>query len=241
MRFLSNLSIRNKLMVITMIVSLTALLIASGVFLAKDVVIGRRQLLAQIGTDAEMVSRNSTAALSFQNQADAAEILSALRAADNIDAAWIFTPDGKVFATYFRDKEFSPPSAGFIHQSAPLLENDFFQISRPVVLNDQTIGTVVVRSNVFELNERYHDYIKVIFLVIVASSIISLVLVARLQHAVSRPILNLAETAKTVSTEKNYAVRAQSYGHDELGTLVSCFNEMLDEIQRRDAQLLAHR
>ena len=79
MRFFRNLSIRNKLMLITMIVSMAALMIASGMFLAKDVTIGRRQLLAAIGTDAEMVSRNSTAALSFQNQGDAAEILSRLR------------------------------------------------------------------------------------------------------------------------------------------------------------------
>ena len=162
-------------------------------------------------------------------------------AADNIDAAWTFTPDGKVFATYFRDKEFPVPTAGFIRKAEPLRKSDFFQVSRPVMLNGQTIGAVVVRSNVNELNERYHDYIKVIILVISAASLISLVLVARLQRAVSGPILSLAETAKAVSSKKNYAMRAKSYCNDELGTLVTVFNQMLDEIQRRDEQLQSHR
>jgi signal transduction histidine kinase/CheY-like chemotaxis protein/HPt (histidine-containing phosphotransfer) domain-containing protein len=239
-QFFRNLSIRSKLMVITMIVSTISLLVASGAFLAKDASIGRRELLESIGTDADMVSRNSTAALSFQNQADAAETLSALRAADNIDAAWTFTTDGKVFATYFRDHEFPTPTAEFIRGGVPFEGSNFFQVSRPVVLNDQTIGTVVVRCNLDALTERYHDYIKVILLVITASTGIALVLVARLQRAVSGPILNLAETAKTVSSEKNYKLRAKNSGKDELGTLVDCFNQMLDEIQRRDQELQTH-
>ncbi|HMB94672.1 MAG TPA: ATP-binding protein, partial [Tepidisphaeraceae bacterium] len=222
-------------------VSLIALLVASGVFLAKDVLSVRRELLESIGTDADMISRNSTAALSFQNQNDAADTLSALRAAEYIDAAWVFTPDGKVFATYFRDRAFPAPGVDFIHQTAPLLESDFFQVVRPVILNGQLVGSVVVRSNLFDLNDRYHDYIKVILLTIIASSIISLILVARLQRAVSGPILDLANTAKTVSSEKNYSLRAKPCGTDELGTLVGGFNEMLDEIQRRDQQLKAHR
>jgi signal transduction histidine kinase/DNA-binding response OmpR family regulator len=241
MGFFRNLSIRSKLMFITMMVSTISLLTASGVFLVKDIVNLRRELLEKIGTDADMVSRNITAALSFQNQSDADDTLSALRADDSVDAAWTFTPDGKIFATYFRDASFPTPDASFIHRSEPLLTRDFFQICRPVALNGQIIGAVVVRSNLLELNQRYHDYIHVIVLVISLASLIALILVMRLQRAVSRPILDLAATAKAVSTEKNFAMRAQAGGGAELGELVDCFNQMLEEIQQRDEQLKAHR
>jgi signal transduction histidine kinase/DNA-binding response OmpR family regulator len=241
MDFFRNLSIRSKLMFITMTVSTISLLTASGVFLAKDIVSLRRELLEKIGTDADMVSRNITAALSFQNQSDADDTLSALRADGSVDAAWTFTPDGKVFATYFRDGTFPTPDAAFIHRGEPLLEHSYFQICRPVTLNGQLIGAVVVRSNLLELNQRYHDYIEVIALVISLASLIALVLVMRLQRAVSKPILDLAALAKAVSTEKNYAMRAKGGGTDELGTLVDCFNQMLKEIQERDEQLKAHR
>jgi PAS domain S-box-containing protein len=47
----------------------------------------------------------------------------------------------------------------------------------------------------------------------------------------------LAKTAKAISIRKDYTIRAQKHGRDELGLLVQGFNEMLDEIQTRDAAL----
>src|SRR3954468_13042672 len=96
---LRNLSIRAKLTLIAMIVSTAALLVASFAFLAKDVMIVRRELLAAVGIHAEMVGNNSTAALRFQDPHDAADVLSALRADANIDPAWIYTPDQRIFAS----------------------------------------------------------------------------------------------------------------------------------------------
>src|SRR3954467_7810842 len=103
MSFFRNLSIRAKLTLITMIVSTAALLVASFAFLTKDVMIVRRELLSAVGIHADMVGNNSTAALRFQDPHDAADVLSALRADANIDAAWIYTPDSRVFATYNRE------------------------------------------------------------------------------------------------------------------------------------------
>ncbi|WDT82527.1 MAG: PAS domain-containing protein [Candidatus Manganitrophus sp.] len=47
----------------------------------------------------------------------------------------------------------------------------------------------------------------------------------------------MAKTAKAISIRKDYTIRAQKHGQDELGLLVQGFNEMLDEIQTRDAAL----
>jgi signal transduction histidine kinase/CheY-like chemotaxis protein len=58
-----------------------------------------------------------------------------------------------------------------------------------------------------------------------------------LQRVISRPIFHLAQTAKVVSTQKNYAVRAIKESNDELGRLIDDFNEMLSQIQERDAAL----
>ena len=77
--------------------------------------------------------------------------------------------------------------------------------------------------------------------IIISVTLIALLLVSRLQRFVSRPIVNLTEIAKAVSAEKNYSLRAKSHGKDELGELVRCFNEMLEEIQQRDTVLQAHR
>jgi PAS domain S-box-containing protein len=59
-----------------------------------------------------------------------------------------------------------------------------------------------------------------------------------LQRASTRPILQLAETARIVSRERNYSVRVSAAtGNDEADHLVAAFNEMLVQIQERDAAL----
>jgi signal transduction histidine kinase len=54
-------------------------------------------------------------------------------------------------------------------------------------------------------------------------------------------VVHLAQTAKAVSGAKDYTIRAEKHTNDELGQLVEGFNEMLEEIQRRDDELRVHR
>jgi signal transduction histidine kinase len=70
------------------------------------------------------------------------------------------------------------------------------------------------------------------------SLIASLLLSARLQRRISDPILELVQTARTVSDQKNYAVRASATaGTGEVGLLANTLNEMLNQIERQDAEL----
>ena len=64
---------------------------------------------------------------------------------------------------------------------------------------------------------------------------------SRIQRYISDPILRLAEVARSVALEKNYSVRAAKQSNDELGQLVDGFNEMLGQIQPRDAALQSAR
>ena len=77
--------------------------------------------------------------------------------------------------------------------------------------------------------------------VVSVSSVLAFLLVWKLQGIISGPIEQLAETVQTILEEKNFTIFATRSGNDELGRLIDGFNEMLAEIQRRDAQLKAHR
>ena len=60
---------------------------------------------------------------------------------------------------------------------------------------------------------------------------------ALLERALSRPVLQLAETAQRVSEQKDYSIRAKKYAQDELGQLTDQFNRMLEKIQDHDKAL----
>ena len=53
----------------------------------------------------------------------------------------------------------------------------------------------------------------------------------------SKPILAVVQTARLVSEEKDYGVRAKKYGRDEIGQLVDAFNDMLEQVEQRDQQI----
>ncbi|HWM90380.1 MAG TPA: ATP-binding protein [Thermoanaerobaculia bacterium] len=74
--------------------------------------------------------------------------------------------------------------------------------------------------------------------VLLASSLVALLISSKLQRLISEPILQLVQTAHAVSERKDFSVRAARHSDDELGLLVGAFNEMLEQIQRRDASLV---
>ena len=58
-----------------------------------------------------------------------------------------------------------------------------------------------------------------------------------MQRFISQPIQKLAEASQAVAANKNYSVRVPKHAEDELGELVDGYNEMLAQIEARDAAL----
>ena len=67
--------------------------------------------------------------------------------------------------------------------------------------------------------------------VLLISFMIAFILSNRLQDLVTMPVMNLVQTMKRVSREKNYSLRSRAAGKDEIGSLIDSFNEMLSEIE----------
>ena len=63
---------------------------------------------------------------------------------------------------------------------------------------------------------------------------------ARLRAEEMASLAKHAETARRISEQKDYTLRLHSEYTDEIGTLTASLNEMLQQIQLRDAQLLAY-
>lgn len=58
-----------------------------------------------------------------------------------------------------------------------------------------------------------------------------------LRRTVVVPVAGLAQVARKVAEERNYALRAVRHGHDEIGRLVDAFNTMLEQVERHERQL----
>src|SRR6267378_922801 len=99
------------------------------------------------------------------------------------------------------------------------------------------VGTLFLQSDMRQWSIRARRYASILVIFVLVSGLFAFLVSSKLQGLISRPILHLEDTMRTVSANKNYGVRAvRSYG-DEIGRLIDGFNTMLSEIQQRDTAL----
>ena len=217
---LRDMSIGRKVTVIILSVTAVSLLLACSVMVSYDLVVYRRAIVTNASTLADMVADNSTAALTFGDEKSAPDVLRSLRTQPHITAACLYTLDGKTFAIYLRDKDssFSPPPP---RPSGNFFENGRMLQFHTIRLGKDSIGTVYLESDFSEMRARLRTYPVAIALTIVISSVVAFLLARRLQSVVSGPILDLVQTTKRVSIERNYAIRCPVTSEDEIGLLVA--------------------
>jgi len=237
---LRDLTIRRKLMAITMIAAGAALLLTCSCFVVYELITFRAGLARRLSTQAEIVGNNCAAALVFKDPESARATLGALRAEPGIISARIYTPNGAVFASYARDPNAgsvtpSPPPAG--EAAGHSFELGRLVVFQPIKFDEAPIGTVLIESDLAEMKSRLQRYALIVLGVLLASFVLVHWTSSRLQGVITGPVVHLAATAQAVSSGRDYSVRAVSESRDELGLLVRAFNEMLEGIQGRDAAL----
>src|ERR1700722_10390671 len=235
---LQDLSIKRKLLLITMLTSTVALVLFSASFLVYDLISFRHFLSEDLATQADIIGYNSAAAMAFKDQNAATETLAALKAKEDITAAVLYSSDGKIFARYVR--------ANFDHPSLPekmpqadgfRFNASYLEVFRGVSLNGEPAGRLFLQSDMSQWNSRARRYATFLLMFVLGADLLALLIASKLQNLISRPILRLEDTMRMVSSKKNYEVRALKFYDDEIGRLIDGFNTMLAEIQERDTAL----
>src|SRR5262245_30106241 len=235
-RLLGQPSITRKQTLVIMMTSCASLLLACAGFVGYEVVTFRQAMVENLSTLADIVANNSTAAVEFGIKESARENLAMLQSERSVEAAWILTKSGEVFAEHQRiaQRIKSLPELG---NGEFRFTRDALVLKRPIRKDGEAIGAVCVRSNLAALYSRLWKYASIGGILLLASTLVAFLLSLRFQRVISRPILDLAEAAHAVAQVKNYSLRAPKRTEDEIGTLIDGFNEMLVQIQERDAAL----
>lgn len=241
MRAFRNYSIRQKLTWMNMLVSGAALLLACAAFAAYELADFRQTLERSLSIQAQIIGANSVSALMIKDPDDARETLAALRAAPDIVSATVFDSSGKVFARYSRDGNSAAAPLEALPGNA-IQEFRFTSrqliLSRAIEVHGKRIGTVRIRSDLNEVNGRLLRYAGIVAAVLGVSLLAAFAFSSIFQKATAKPIVELARTARIVSREKKYSIRAPVMTNaDEIAVLVDAFNEMLEQIQQRDTAL----
>jgi two-component system, sensor histidine kinase and response regulator len=236
---LKRLSIRVKLTLVMMAASTVGLIITAAAFTIHDASVFRSSLARDLESLASVLGANSAAPLAFDDSKFATELLHGLDAVPYVTRAVLYGAGGEPFASY------ASPALG--HAALPAIGAEGVRftdthvlVQRQVRLGGDVVGNLVLQADLSELDTRLKAYARLAAMVLVAAIGIVLVLATQLQRVISTPILQLAETARRVSIQKDYSVRVPSDRQDEMGTLVRGFNEMLEQIEARNLELRRH-
>ena len=232
--------IKQKLTAMLVSISGLVLLLTSAAFAGYQYWSLRLATRDALAVRGRIIAANSTASLAFANDADAREILSALRTDQHIVAAVLYDKSGHVFAAY------PVGAAPDVVPTAP--GPDGYRFERGLLIGFQPVeesgsrrlGTLYLASDLGAIYDTFR-LSGVIGLAVMAVALLAAYFLSRiLQGTISEPILALAETAKAVSTRQDYSVRAPKLGADELGTLTDSFNQMLGRIAQQNDELQRH-
>ncbi|CAM2069609.1 Histidine kinase [Sulfidibacter corallicola] len=238
----AKLTIKAKLILLVVTINMVVLGLACSSFLVIELMTFRSKLVQDLSILAEITAANSQAAVYFRDDEAAKETLGSLRANRSVVLGRIYTPDGRVFADYRRPDgpSFEPPAVPRDHEGISL-GSGLIHIFQPIVLDGQHIGTCYICTDLRELHQSLRNFGLAAALVALVSMLLASLLASRFQMLISGPILHLLDTSvKVAHDDTGYTIRAKKYGHDEIGRLTEGFNAMLDEIQRREAELEKH-
>jgi PAS domain S-box-containing protein len=250
MRF-QNLSIKRKLIAISMLTSAVALFFALAIYVAGAFFATRDVTLERISSLARVVGINCVAALTFNDPEAAGETLKALSAEPQIVFARIYDDKGAPFAEYRRadrlekhEKDLIPAAVEPVLKSAAAVYNLSYryhdgelQVIAPILLDKRPIGAVAVTSDLSESVRNMKRVAALSLIVLFICFGVAYAVSSMAQRTISGPIAGLTGIMNKVSQDKDYSVRVSGESHDELGTLFRGFNQMLSEIQARDEKL----
>jgi len=233
-----DISLRRRLVLLTMVSSSAGLVFALLIYLVYNEHLARENKVEDLQAAGNIVGMNSTAAVVFDDRAEGERVLQALQTKEDIREGALFLPDGRVFAEYKRGDYQGGLSAGRVARGEGIYwDANCVGIVQPIRLEGREIGKLYLEAGLSDLRqERWHT---VLLAIPVLGTTLVLVYFLTLvqQKSIVQPIRLLAHVAGRVAEEKNYSLRGPSLHGPELKQLGSAFDHMLEVIECRDLEL----
>jgi signal transduction histidine kinase/DNA-binding response OmpR family regulator len=227
-QWFERLPIGSKLTMLAILVAGMALLLAGVVLTIADYRADQQDMWVRLETQAKITARDSAAAVAFDDREAATRSLSALSADASIVAAEIHYASGGVLARFGRDLSAAPDRNELVHV-------------RTDIELDGVIGSLQLWANRNELKEGILQRAWLLAAVIVGALGFASLAALGMQRFISKPILALSRAAESVTRVRDYSLRVHVHNNDEIGRLIVAFNDMLGQIEARDAELLRAR
>ena len=226
MKFINNLSIPTKIVLLIVTISTINIIAASIYFLNYEKRVYDRDIVNRINILAEIVGENNTVTMLFGYKQEAEEDLTSLKKDKYILKVQLIKEDNSEFAVYTsennREKfDFAYP----VTKDTVVFYDDVAIINKIIVKEDELVGAVRLKYSLNEYSKKVENYTEKTAMILFASVFLSLILAFIFQKIITKSIFSLNNTMNEISTKKDYSIRSKINTKDEIGKLSEGFEE----------------
>src|SRR5215470_5441436 len=192
-KLFSQVSLRQRLLVLTMLTSGSGIVLGCAAFFLYDSHEARNRKVEELKSVADLVGTNSAAALAFDDPVNGTKLLSALTTRKNIRCGVLYRTDGSYFASYVR----SDWSGRLLLPETPaegvVWKPSLLSYSASVAMEGRSLGTLYLEADLVDLQKRQKEFAKLTLGVALAGLLAVYFLTNALQRGLTNPILEEIE------------------------------------------------
>ena len=229
-------SLRERLTVLVVLAIICAVVIATASSVWREIQQYNADTRATLHSYATIFASTIAADVKAENVAGVHQSLRAINGLPGIVHVRVLREDGTTFAAL----------GGMVALNGMDLNGNIDAMKEiavgraAIIAGGEPYGVLAIYADTSGLSERVLNLIWDAAVASLFAISFGLLIALRLQRSVTNPIVELAKVMSAVRETGDFGKRATRQSNDETGALVDAFNDMLNEIQERDAQLLAH-
>lgn len=235
MKFIRDLSIKNKLIIIILTIVLSSIIILFATFITRDIKFFKNEMVSLSRMTAKIVGVDCVPPLTFNDVKGGTGILQKLRDLQSVDYACIYNNNHRIFASFGTMADTNKYNY-LISSPSAIFEGDYLYVLEPIEYDGNKYGDIFLILTTRQLYKRIEDHIFVMSLIAVVVIILAYILALWLQKLISKPILSLAKVTEDISKSADYSQKVKRQTNDEIGILYDSFNNMLEQIHLREEE-----
>jgi signal transduction histidine kinase len=235
--FFRDLALQRKLLLVSVMTTVAALLVALLTLAFYDLLVVRPRLAQDLASRMDLLSLNLDVDLNFGDRNAAKRTLEALRSSPDVQSACLFDAIRQPFAYYTPAGKIDCAWPRHLGEAGHRFHGNALTMLAPVYYESEVVGYLLVDYKLPPPGERLRQYglvLGVVLLTLFSGSVLFALLMRQL---VTQPLLGLYSVAERVTREQRYDLRAPLTGQDEVGRLAQAFNDMLATVAAHDAAL----
>jgi len=232
MKILSKFSIKQKIIYITLLVTISSIAIIFTADILNNLSRFRSDLINSRTLSTQLIAENCITTLVFDDKEGANVILKTLKEVPDVLGAFLFDAKGNEFAHYFRGEmiKYRPGT----NISGNWFDGHLLYINKPVTYKNEKVGFINIVISTEILKHQNRKYLLTTIFTLIAILIGATLLAVWVQSFITKPILTLSRFADQISNSEEFTSRIKKTTNDEIGTLYDRFNFMLERIEKRE-------